>query len=129
MTRRILIELLLFLTPFLIFFLYRAAANDLSVKDRWPLTTLVSVGGLLAVAGLLIKAATEPSDHGLCYQAGYYQDGVLYEGKKVPCDEVVVPESRGATEAARDPERENTEKPTTTARDDLPRVMEDGDGN
>jgi hypothetical protein len=102
MAQRILIELALFLIPFIIFFAYRAASKNMSVKDRWPLTILIVAGAVLASAGLLIKAMSEKSDNGLCYQAPRYENRVYIEGKKVPCDEVVSPVSQGATSAARD---------------------------
>ena len=100
--QRLLIELLLFLTPFAIFYLYRAASRDLSVRDRWPMTVLVVAGGILAVGALIVAALMEPSDHGLCYQAPQYVDGVYIEGRKLPCDQVVTPHSEGATSAAED---------------------------
>ncbi len=102
MTGRILLEIALFATPFAIFYLYRLAAQDMTTKERWPLTILVAAGGVLAVGALVIMALSEPSDHGLCYQAPRYENGVYIEGRKVPCDEVVVPHSGGATSAARD---------------------------
>ncbi len=51
MTQRILIEILLFLIPFAVFLVYRAASRDLRVRDRWPLTRLVIIGGVIAVLG------------------------------------------------------------------------------
>ena len=46
MTQRILVELLLFLIPFAVFLVYRAASRDLKIKDRWPLTRLVTIGAV-----------------------------------------------------------------------------------
>ena len=44
MVQRIFVELLLFLTPFMVFLVYRAASRDMMIRDRWPLTTLVLIG-------------------------------------------------------------------------------------
>lgn len=100
MTRRILIELALFGAPFLVFFLYRLATRDASIKDKWPLAALISIGGVLAVSALIIAALLEPSDEGLCFEAGRYENGVFIEGRKVPCDQIERPDYRGATSAA-----------------------------
>ena len=102
MARRILIELALFLTPFLIFYLFRAASKDMSVKDRWPMTVLVMSGGVLAVGALIIAALMEPSTRGKCFQPFYMENGVRMGGDTRPCDEVYIPKSEGATSAARD---------------------------
>ena len=104
MTRRILIELALFLTPFLIFYIFRAASRDLSVKDKWPMGLLVAVGGVLAVGALVIAALREPATKGQCYQARYLEDGVWKGGEMVPCDQIIVPETTGANAAAKDEE-------------------------
>ena len=102
MTRRILIEIALFLTPFLIFYLYRSASRDMSVKDRWPMATLMISGFVLAAGALIIMALSEPSDRGLCYQARYLEDGVWKGGDKRPCNEIFTPKHQGANSAARD---------------------------
>lgn len=122
MTRRILIELALFSIPFLVFFMYRAASKDLSVKDRWPLMWLVIAGGVFAGGGLALKALMHPSDKGLCLQASRYENRVFIPAEKVPCDEVITPVSRGATSAAGD-DREDSAPLKSTARK-LPTVME-----
>ncbi len=36
MAQRVLIEILLFLLPFAVFLVYRAASRDMKVRDRWP---------------------------------------------------------------------------------------------
>lgn len=112
MTARILIEIVLFLTPFAIFYLYRLASQDMTTKERWPLTMLIIAGGVLAVGALMVMALSEPSDKGLCYQSSRYENGVYIEGKRVPCDEVEVPEFHGATEAAADENGDSPEPPT-----------------
>ncbi len=122
MTRRILIELALFSIPFLVFFMYRAASKDLSVKDRWPLTWLIIVGGVFAVGGMLIKAITAPSDKGLCFQAARYENRVFIPAEKVPCDQVIHAQSHGATKAARDNEKNEIDIDSTARK--LPTVME-----
>lgn len=102
MAGRILIEILLFTAPFIVFALYRAASRDLSIKDRWPLTWLVVAGGVLAVAALVIAPLLEESEEGQCYLAPRYEDGVRTPGRLVDCSEISGPE-REAPPPARQP--------------------------
>jgi hypothetical protein len=85
MVQRIFIELLLFLTPFMVFLVYRAASRDMMIRDRWPLTTLVLVGTGLAAAALIITPLLEPSESTKCYQAAQYVDGKVIPSKEVEC--------------------------------------------
>ena len=91
MAQRIFVELLLFLTPFMVFLVYRAASRDMMIRDRWPLTTLVLVGTGLAAAALIITPLLEPSDSNKCYQAAQYVDGKVLPAKEVPCAEAQPP--------------------------------------
>ena len=72
MTQRILVELLLFLIPFAVFLVYRAASRDLKIKDRWPLTRLVIIGAVLAVLGLIIPPLLEPRESDKCFDPVRY---------------------------------------------------------
>jgi NADH:ubiquinone oxidoreductase subunit 3 (subunit A) len=91
MGQRVFIELLLFLAPFAVFLVYRAASRDMMIRDRWPLTTLVLVGAGLAVAALVIGPLLEPSEQGKCYQAAQYINGKTIPAKEVPCAEAKPP--------------------------------------
>jgi hypothetical protein len=91
MVQRIFVELLLFLTPFMVFLVYRAASRDMMIRDRWPLTTLVLIGTALAVAALVITPLLEPSESNKCYQAAQYVDGKVIPAKEVPCAEAQPP--------------------------------------
>ncbi len=102
MVQRILLEILLFAIPFIVFLVYRSASRDLSVRDRWPLTLLVSIGGVLAVAGLILVPLLQPSDDGKCYTSARYVDGERIPPQLVPCEEASVPvgEREGRTQPA-----------------------------
>jgi hypothetical protein len=91
MAQRIFVELLLFLTPFLVFLVYRAASRDMMIKDRWPLTTLVLIGAGLAIAALIVTPLLEPSESNKCYQAAQYIDGKTIAAKEVPCEQATPP--------------------------------------
>src|SRR5262245_32656957 len=91
MASRIFVELLLFLTPFMVFLVYRAASRDMMIKDRWPLTSLVLVGAGLAVAALVIGPLLEPSESNKCFQAAQYINGKAIPAKEVPCTEAKQP--------------------------------------
>src|SRR5262245_8231288 len=91
MAGRIFIELLLFLTPFMVFLVYRAASRDMMIRDRWPLTTLVVIGAAIAVLGLVVPPLLEPSEQGKCFQAAQYVDGKTIPAKEIPCAEAKPP--------------------------------------
>lgn len=91
MAQRIFIELLLFLTPFVVFLVYRAASRDMMIRDRWPLTTLVLIGAGIAVLGLIVPPLLEPNERGKCFQAAQYVDGKTIPAKEIPCAEVKPP--------------------------------------
>ena len=91
MVQRIFVELLLFLTPFMVFLVYRAASRDMLIRDRWPLTTLVLIGTGLAAAALIITPLLEPSESTKCYQAAQYVDGKVIPSKEIPCAEAQPP--------------------------------------
>ncbi|HEX5005936.1 MAG TPA: DUF6111 family protein [Hyphomonadaceae bacterium] len=108
MVQRIFVELLLFLTPFMVFLVYRAASRDMLIRDRWPLTTLVLVGTGLAAAALIITPLLEPSESTKCYQAAQYVDGKVIPSKEIPCVEAQPPgaltgPSSSTTEATTSP--------------------------
>jgi Family of unknown function (DUF6111) len=95
MTQRILIELLLFLIPFAVFLVYRAASRDLKIKDRWPLTRLVIAGGAIALLGLIIPPLLEPRESETCYSAVMYDaEGRVIPPHKIPCAEAPLPGSQ-----------------------------------
>jgi hypothetical protein len=91
MVQRIFVELLLFLTPFMVFLVYRAASRDMMIRDRWPLATLVLTGAGLAAAALIITPLLEPSESSKCYQAAQYLDGKVIAAKEIPCAEAQPP--------------------------------------
>lgn len=92
MTQRILVELLLFAIPFAVFLVYRAASRDLRIRDRWPLTRLVVIGGIIAVLGLVLPPLLEPRESEKCYDPVRYDaEGRVVAPKEVPCSEVALP--------------------------------------
>lgn len=97
MTQRILIELLLFLIPFGVFLIYRAASRDLRVRDRWPLQRLIIIGALIAVLGLIIPPLLEPRETGKCYTSTRLNaEGVVEPPREIPCTEVTMPGTESA---------------------------------
>jgi hypothetical protein len=91
MAGRVFIELLLFLTPFMVFLVYRAASRDMLIRDRWPLTTLVIIGAVIAAGALIISVLLEPNESKLCFDPARYVDGKSIPAKEIPCAEQTVP--------------------------------------
>jgi hypothetical protein len=95
MTQRILVELLLFLIPFAVFLIYRAASRDLKIKDRWPLTRLVIIGAVIAVLGLVIPPLLEPREADKCFDPTRLDaEGRIVPAKEIPCIETPLPGSQ-----------------------------------
>lgn len=97
MATRILVEILLFLTPFAVFLVYRAASRDLRIKDRWPLTRLVLIGAGIAIAALIITPLLEPRESDKCFDPVRYADGKVTEPREIPCTEQKLPGSDSTT--------------------------------
>jgi Family of unknown function (DUF6111) len=89
MLGRVFVEALLFLAPFAVFLVYRAASRDLKVRDRWPLTRLVIIGAVIAGLALIITPLLEPSEATKCLADPVrYEDGKEIRGVEVPCDQL-----------------------------------------
>ena len=91
MPQRILIELLLFATPFALFLVYRLGSREVGVRDRWPLTVLTMTGAGLAVVALLVAPLLEPSNKGLCTKFSRYEKGVAPPPEKINCNAGAAP--------------------------------------
>lgn len=95
MTQRILVELLLFLIPFAVFLVYRAASRDLMIKDRWPLTRLVIIGAVIAILGLIIPPLLEPREADKCFDPVRYDaEGRVVSPREIPCVDATLPGSQ-----------------------------------
>jgi hypothetical protein len=94
MATRILVELLLFLAPFAVFLVYRAASRDLKIRDRWPLTRLVLIGAAIAIAALIITPLLEPRENDKCFDPVRYDgEGRIVAPKEIPCEQQKLPGS------------------------------------
>lgn len=94
MTQRILVELLLFLVPFAVFLIYRAASRDLRIRDKWPWTRLVVIGSVIAILGLIIPPLLEPAEPDKCHTSTRLNaEGVVEPPREIPCVEATLPGS------------------------------------
>lgn len=118
MAQRVLIELLLFLTPFAVFLVYRAASKDMKIRDRWPFTRLVIIGMVIAVAALLITPLLEPRQSDKCFDPVRYDaEGRMVPPREISCEQQKLP---GA-----DTQQTDTQQPAPIA----PRDRGAGSGN
>ena len=103
MAQRVFVELLLFLTPFMVFLVYRAASRDMLIRDRWPLTTLVITGAALAALALVVTPLLEPSQNGKCFSPAQFENGKTIAPKEVPCEQAKQPGQDRDPNAGREP--------------------------
>lgn len=95
MTQRILVEILLFLIPFAVFLIYRAASKDMNIRDRWPLTRLVIIGGVIAVLGLILPPLLEPREADKCFDPVRMDaEGRVIAPREISCTEQQLPGSQ-----------------------------------
>ena len=91
MARQIVISLVLFTLPFILYGIYRLLVTDAEVDGRktWPINLLFGSGVVLAIAGygvMLSIALTTERERDVCYEPARFEDGVLIPAKTVPCE-------------------------------------------
>jgi len=92
MLRFALIQLILFLTPFALYLLYRALMLRLERESRgafkaWPLQLLVIAGGALVLAGMVGYAFNSGTGGDTVYVPAHVENGEVVPGRFVPVDE------------------------------------------
>ncbi len=88
MAGRILFELLIFATPFMVFGLYLLATATAEQEGRrkWPINLLFIIGLALAVAAYFVLAFLEDRSSDMCRKPTTYVDGKLVPGELYPCE-------------------------------------------
>lgn len=88
MARTVVIQLILFLLPFLAYAVYRLLVTDAEAEGRktWPINLLFGVGFVLALAGWAFMASQETKERNLCVEPPRYENGVLIPQRMVPCE-------------------------------------------
>ena len=98
MAQHVLIELLLFLLPFAVFLVYRAASKDMKIRDRWPFTRLVIIGAVIAIAALIITPLLEPRQSDKCFDPVRYDaEGRMVPPREISCEQQKLPGSDNQT--------------------------------
>ena len=102
MTYRLIFELVIFLTPFLAFGIWRLATQEAIEEGRkpWPIAVLFGIGAVLAVAAWIILIFMDRGGRETCYERRRLVDGEMVGGQVVPCEKEK--SSLGAA-ASRDP--------------------------
>lgn len=87
MTYRLIFELVVFLTPFAAFGLYRLARQEAleEGKKPWPITILFIVGAFLAIAAWVILILIDRGGGETCYEPRQLVNGEMVGGEEVPC--------------------------------------------
>ncbi len=88
LARTVVIQLILFLLPFLAYAIYRLLVTDAEADGRktWPINLLFGAGALLTLAGWAFMASQETKERDLCIEPPRYENGVLIPQRTVPCE-------------------------------------------
>lgn len=88
MVYRLLMEVGIFLTPFILYGVYRLLVRDAQAEGRktWPINTLFAIGAVLAIGLYIFLALREDKDRDLCYEPARFEDGHLVPAQTVPCE-------------------------------------------
>jgi len=99
---RILLQMVLFALPFILFGIYRVAITEAEQEGRkpWPIRALFGAGLGLAVGGWLILIVLDRIGGEPCYQPAEMIDGRIVPGEKIPCDAVPVAANEAADSLA-----------------------------
>ncbi len=88
MAGRLLLELVLFLTPWVLFALYVALTRD-AIQDgrrRWPINALFLSGLALALIGWFVMIALDRGDAVECRESSRMVNGEIVQGAVIPCE-------------------------------------------
>jgi hypothetical protein len=118
MLRLVLIEAILFLIPFALYFGWRAILDRREAEtggrfDERPWQMLIIAGGVLAIAGLAVFGLTSGRRGDTVYIPAHIEDGRVVPGRFLPADEAGDLARMSPRERA-NPERANPE-PTDPA--------------
>lgn len=88
MVRTVVIQLILFLLPFLGYAIYRLLVTDAEADGRktWPINVLFASGVVLALSGWTVMALTGPSDPNMCYEPPRTENGEIIPARSYPCE-------------------------------------------
>ena len=85
---RLLLELFLFLMPFMMFGLYRLAIAEAKEEGRkpWPIYWLFGAGSVLAVGVWFVLIVLDRGGRDECYTPHRLVDGEMVGGEVYPCE-------------------------------------------
>lgn len=88
MASRVLFELILFLTPFALFGLYRLAVTEAEQEGRkpWPIKWLFGVGFVFAVGTWIVLILLDRGERDICYTQSRFENGKVIPGEEYPCE-------------------------------------------
>ncbi|MEL7393642.1 MAG: DUF6111 family protein, partial [Pseudomonadota bacterium] len=88
MAPRILLQLTLFLLPFILFGVYRLAIAEAEEEGRkpWPIRLLFGAGLVLAVGSWLILILLDRGGREECYRPAQIVDGAVVPGESYACE-------------------------------------------
>ncbi len=87
MTYRLLFELVLFLSPFAAFGIYRLARQEAIEEGRkpWPITILFGAGAVLAVLAWVVLILLDRGSGETCIERARFENGRVIPAQEVPC--------------------------------------------
>ncbi len=102
MSRYLLIQLLFFLLPFVIFAIWRyATRNTRDTKKAWPINMLFVAGISLGIAAWVVLIMAEPApNREMCTVPAQVVDGELVPARQVPCRDLEVIETDASGDKA-----------------------------
>lgn len=92
MVRTVVVQLILFLLPFLAYAIYRLLVTDAEQEGRktWPISILFGAGAFLFVVGWAAMWFNDEKDPNLCFEPGFerdrFIDGELVPARQIPCE-------------------------------------------
>lgn len=103
MVRTVIIQLVLFILPFLAYAIYRLIVSDAQAEGRktWPITILFSLGLVLTFGGWIATILLQDkTPRNVCWEPARNENGVIIPARQVPCERDL---SRVGAPARRDP--------------------------